>query len=149
LAGLIVTGRWLGLVLGLALGGVAYMSPLTSPVGRSVEQMFGAQDAAVADYQAIKQIFGDRETILIVYRDRELFASHGRGLDRLAQLSREVGQLDQVAEVLSLDRSLARFGGARLFDFTAQRHVGSGSDTADDSGITPIDSGYSRSPCGG
>ncbi len=103
-AGWIVSGRWIGLLLGILLLVLAWTSTATSPVARSVDQLFGSSDPSVTDYQQIKAIFGDRETVLVVYPDPNLFAPDGNGLERLSQLSAQVNALDQVEEVLSLDR---------------------------------------------
>lgn len=103
-AGWIVAGRWWGLALGVLLWLLMWFFQPVGSVGRSVEQLFGTQDPSVADYQQIKAIFGDRETVLVVYRDRELFAADGSGLQRLRELSQSLAELPQVEEVLSLDR---------------------------------------------
>ncbi len=131
LAWILVAGRWFGLSLGLVLLLLAWFWPTlvlssrlalrvekhdaenraagsdasrSRATGRSVDQMFGSQDASVADYRAIKSIFGERETILVIYRDPDLFSADGRGLRRLSELSRQAEQLPYVEEVLSLDR---------------------------------------------
>jgi predicted RND superfamily exporter protein len=104
LAGWVVAARWWGLTLGAALWLLTVLFPPAGSVGRSVEQLFGTQDPSVADYQQIKAIFGDRETVLVVYRDRELFDPSGRGLQRLRDLAQSLAELPQVEEVLSLDR---------------------------------------------
>jgi predicted RND superfamily exporter protein len=103
-ARVLVSGRWFGLGIGLVLLALAWFSPTVMTTGRSVDQMFGSHDAAVADFREIKRIFGERETILVMYRDPDLFATDGRGLKRLSELSRRVEQLPHVEEVLSLDR---------------------------------------------
>ena len=103
-AQLLVDGRWLGLAIALGLFALAWTTSTPPSTGHSVDQMFGSQDPAVADFREIKQVFGDRETILVIYRDAELFAADGRGLRRLASLSQKFSQLPQVEEVLSLDR---------------------------------------------
>lgn len=100
----LVAGRWFGLGTGLILLTLAWFSPTEMTTGRSVDQMFGSHDASVADFREIKRIFGERETILVMYRDPDLFAADGRGLRRLSELSRKVEQLPHVEEVLSLDR---------------------------------------------
>ncbi|MBL8889990.1 MAG: MMPL family transporter [Planctomycetaceae bacterium] len=104
MARLLVAGRWLWFAIACLMLVVAWFSPPRPASSRSVDQMFGSQDAAVSDFREIKKIFGDRETILVIYRDRDLFAENGRGLQRLANLSQQLEQLPQVEEVLSLDR---------------------------------------------
>lgn len=104
IAGWVVAARWWGLGLGVLLWLLTLMGQPTGTVGRSVEQLFGTQDPSVADYQQIKAIFGDREIVLVVYRDRELFDPSGRGLRRMRELAQSLTELPQVEEVLSLDR---------------------------------------------
>lgn len=104
IAKLLVSGRWLCFAVAFLLLVVAWLSPPQPGTSRTVDQMFGSQDSAVSDFREIKRIFGERETILIIYRDEDLFAEDGRGLKRLSSLSKQLEQLPQVEEVLSLDR---------------------------------------------
>jgi len=104
LPSMVVSLRWFNLVLGLILLLLAVFASPEVPTGRSIEKMFGSGDPSVLSYEKIKEIFGDQETILIVYRDAKLFDPSGSGLDRLAELSRQVEAVEQVEEVLSLDR---------------------------------------------
>lgn len=100
----IVRMRWINLVLALCLFVLTFLFPADSGRPQSIEQMFGSSDPSVRSYQKIQSIFGDRQTVLVVYRDQELFSKNGKGLKRLADLQKKVENLPQVAEVLSLDR---------------------------------------------
>lgn len=101
---LIVSLRWISLVAGLLIFLLAIFAKPEVPTGRSIEKMFGSRDPSVQSYRQIKEIFGDQETILVVYRDTELFSPSGVGLQRLQSLARKVEAIEQVEEVLSLDR---------------------------------------------
>lgn len=104
LPSLIVSLRWFNLLLGVLILVLVYQFPAEQKTGRSIEEMFGSADPAVQAFRRIKDIFGDRETILVVYRDDKLFDPDGSGVDRLKELSQRIEALPQVEEVLSLDR---------------------------------------------
>jgi predicted RND superfamily exporter protein len=82
---------------------------------RSIENMFAADDPILSPYRRLKSQFGGNEIVLAVYRDPELLAEDGRGIRRLAEISRRTKEVPGVKGVLSLSevdgllQSIAKF----------------------------------------
>jgi predicted RND superfamily exporter protein len=84
----------------LALG--AWFPARRMQFDRSIENMFAARDPILAPYRRLKAQFGGNEIVLAVYRDPELLAADGRGLRRLAEISRRTKEVPGVKDALSL-----------------------------------------------
>ncbi|QDU77843.1 MMPL family protein [Bremerella volcania] len=100
--------RWLLLAVGIALTvGAVYLGQGLS-FDRSIENMFAAEDPLIQSHERFNRIFGGNEVILGVYKDDQLFAVDGTGLDKVRAVRTQIEALDGVKEVLSLDRKLTR-----------------------------------------
>lgn len=100
--------RWLLLAIGIALTvGAVYLGKGLS-FDRSIENMFATDDPLIQAHERFNRIFGGNEVILGVYKDDQLFADDGSGLDRVREVRTRIESLEGVKEVLSLDRDLTR-----------------------------------------
>ncbi len=67
-----------------------------------LDRMFPPGDPLVASYHRLQERFGGNEVVLAVYRDPNVWSPDGQGLDRLAQVSDRLAQVEGVQAVLSL-----------------------------------------------
>ncbi len=67
-----------------------------------LDRMFPTGDPLVASYHRLEQRFGGNEIVLAVYRDSELWAEDGKGLERLTAVSDRLAAVEGVQAVLSL-----------------------------------------------
>ncbi|MFN3149601.1 efflux RND transporter permease subunit [Bremerella sp.] len=100
--------RWLLLAIGIALTVGAVYLGMGLSFDRSIENMFAADDPLIQAHERFNRIFGGNEVILGVYKDDQLFADDGSGLDRVREVRTRIESLEGVKEVLSLDRDLTR-----------------------------------------
>ncbi len=100
--------RWFLLAIGIVLTVAAVYLGQGLSFDRSIENMFAADDPLIQSHERFNRIFGGNEVILGVYKDDQLFAQDGSGLDRVRDVRTQIEQLDGVKEVLSLDRDLTR-----------------------------------------
>jgi predicted RND superfamily exporter protein len=98
----LLRGRWLFLIAGLALAAVAYPTSQRMKFDRSIERMFAIDDPVLPPYERLKAQFGGNEVVLAVYPDPELMNADGRGIKRLAGISARLKAIDGVQDVLSL-----------------------------------------------
>jgi hypothetical protein len=98
----LLRGRWLFLVAGLALAVAAYPTSQRMKFDRSIERMFAADDPVLPPYERLKAHFGGNEVVLAVYPDPELLHADGRGIKRLAKISEQLKDIDGVQDALSL-----------------------------------------------
>lgn len=98
----LVQWRYALLALGLLAGVAAWFPASRMKFDRSIENMFAADDPILAPYRRLKAQFGGNEVVLAVYRDPQLLAADGRGIRRLAQISREAKGVPGVKDALSL-----------------------------------------------
>lgn len=90
------------------LGFAVAIAALSIPASRqlnldwNVEGMFPPGDPLVEAYFKLQERFGGNQVVLAVYRDPELWASDGSGLDRLTEATGRLAAVDGVDAVLSL-----------------------------------------------
>ncbi len=94
------------LLLAVVLATVSYFPGRRLEFDRSIESMFAPQDSLMGPYQRLKRIFGGNEIVLAVYQDEELFHPDGRGIRRVAEVSRKLKAVEGVDDVLSIDQPL-------------------------------------------
>ncbi|MFH1265587.1 MAG: MMPL family transporter [Planctomycetota bacterium] len=94
------------LALSIVLGAAALVPARRLQFDRSIENMFAPDDPLLAPYRRLKRTFGGNEIVLAVYADDELLHADGRGIRRLAGLSRQLDAVPGVDRVLSLDQPL-------------------------------------------
>src|SRR3990172_2009982 len=68
--------------------------------------MFAPEDPLLGPYKRLKRVFGGNEIVVAVYEDDELFDADGRGIRRLAEVSRRLKAVPGVNDVVSLDQPL-------------------------------------------
>ena len=95
------------LVLGIVAAVVASFPARRLQFDRSIENMFAPEDPLLGPYGRLKRAFGGNEIVLAVYRDEELLHPDGRGIRRLAEVSRLLKDVPGVRDVVSLDQPLA------------------------------------------
>jgi uncharacterized protein len=69
---------------------------------RSIENMFSPGDSKRVAYQQFKRTFGGDEILLLVHEVPDLWSEDGSGIERVAQLTRQIRQVDGIRDVLSL-----------------------------------------------
>ncbi len=94
--------RWPLLVAGVVLSVCFFLPARSLDFDRSIENMFAPDDPLLPPYHRLKRAFGGNEIVLAVYTDPDLMAKDGRGIERLAELSAKLEDMEGVRDVLSL-----------------------------------------------
>jgi len=104
----LIAGRWPLLAAAVVLAAVAFRPArdLYQYFDRSIENMFAPDDPLLPPFQRLKRTFGGDEIVLAVYTDDELLHPDGRGIERLAKISRTLKDVPGVRDVISLDLPL-------------------------------------------
>lgn len=95
-------GRNLALVVAAVLFLISLPAAQNFSLDWQLDRMFPAGDPLVASYHRLEERFGGNEIVLAVYRDPELWAEDGSGLERLGKVSDRLAAVDGVQAVLSL-----------------------------------------------
>jgi hypothetical protein len=98
----LIAARWPLFIVGLLLAAVTWFPAQHVSFDRSIEKMFAANDPLLAPYERLKRDFGGNEIVLAVYRDEQLLAPDGSGLQRLSTISQRLKNVPGVRDVLSL-----------------------------------------------
>ncbi len=98
----VIWARWPLFVLALLLAAAAWWPAHQVRFDRSIENMFAADDPLLPPYLLLKEQFGGNEIVMAVYRDEQLLAPDGRGIERLEKISGQMGKVPGVRDVLSL-----------------------------------------------
>lgn len=101
-AHVLVAARWYLLVIALAIAGGSYILKQDVAFDNTIEGMFSPSNAALLDYQQLKETFGGAEIVLAVYDDPDLLHPDGSGLKRLRNRTAELKNVEGVIGVLSL-----------------------------------------------
>ena len=107
--GLLIAWRVPLLVLAVLAAAATFFPARRLQFDRSIENMFAPHDPLVRPFRKLKRVFRGDEIVLAVYVDHELLAPDGRGIRRLAGISRRLAKVPGVGDVVSLDQPL---GGA-------------------------------------
>src|SRR5262245_50236183 len=86
-AALLIAYRWPLFGCALVLAAVAYFPAQHVRFDRSVENLFAPSDPLLPPYQRLKEQFGGNEIVMAVYRDQQLLAEDGSGIERVAGVS--------------------------------------------------------------
>jgi uncharacterized protein len=103
-------GRWLGLILALIAISIAWPASQRLALDRSLVKMFAEDDPVRKDFEFLEQQFGVSDLIVFAYRDPELWARDGSGLDRLSQIRSEIESIDGIATAMELSKVDAMLG---------------------------------------
>src|SRR5688572_6189457 len=98
----LIAARWLLFTVAILIVAAAYLPATKVRFDRSVENMFAVDDPLLPPYQRLKERFGGNEVIAAVYRDENLLAEDGQGIERLSQVSQRMKKVPGVRDVLSL-----------------------------------------------
>jgi len=98
----LIAWRYALLAVGLLLGACAVFPANGLDFDRSIENMFAADDPLLPPYRLLKERFGGNEIVLAVYRDKDLLDPKSDSIERLSQVSKSLGQVEGVQDVLSL-----------------------------------------------
>jgi predicted RND superfamily exporter protein len=104
MAKFLLAGRWPLLVLGVLLAVGCFWPSRALQFDRSIENMFASGDPLLPPYARLKQVFGGNEVVVAVYSDPQLLEESRRGVDRLADISRELQATPGVRAVVSLSQ---------------------------------------------
>lgn len=127
IARLLVAWRWPLLIAGILLTACFFLPSRSLDFDRSIENMFAPDDPLLPPYRRLKRAFGGNEIVLAVYTDPDLMNEDRSGIQRLAELSGKLKDMEGVRDVLSLaeldesivelDEGLKRLSAAKsLFD---------------------------------
>lgn len=98
--------RWL-LVVAAFLGVASFFLAGQLEFDRSIENMFSAESQALRSYKKLKRTFGGNEIVLAVYRDPQLMAADGSGIQRVSQVRQRLEKVVGVKAILSIDQPLS------------------------------------------
>src|SRR3954451_15603811 len=98
----LIAARWPLLAIALLVAAGAYGPAKQIRFDRSIEKMFAANDPLLPPYQRLKEKFGGNEIVMAVYQDDHLLDPDGRGMERLAAVSKRMAKVPGVRDVLSL-----------------------------------------------
>ena len=101
---LAIRWRYLLIIVAIVVAALAYVPAGRVEFDRSIENMFAANDPLLEPYGRLKRTFGGNELVLVAYDDDQLLELSG--LDRMAQRRVELGAVDGVKAVMSLDQML-------------------------------------------
>ncbi|MBU6388257.1 MAG: MMPL family transporter, partial [Planctomycetes bacterium] len=99
-----ITARWFWFALALLLLAVAWPISQRLSLDRSLERMFPVDDPDRIEFQRIEDEFGVSQFLVFAYRDPQLWAADGSGIDRAMQWRRSIEQTPGVAYALDLSR---------------------------------------------
>ncbi|HBE68141.1 MAG TPA: hypothetical protein DDW52_08325, partial [Planctomycetaceae bacterium] len=98
-----ITRHHLGLLTLAALVAIGgFISARQLQMRWNVESMFPPGDPLVESYNHLQDRFGGNQIVLAVYRDPQLWAPNGEGLERLEGVADRLREVDGVSAVLSL-----------------------------------------------
>ena len=117
----LITWRLAGAGIAVLLAAAAIFTAGPVEFDRSIENMFAPSDPLMGPYRKLKRTFGGNEIAMAVYRDDELLADDGSGIERLIVLSRELAGVDGVKAAISLDQPLGPMKIVRPDDPVADR----------------------------
>ncbi|HID76020.1 MAG TPA: hypothetical protein EYP56_08495, partial [Planctomycetaceae bacterium] len=104
----LIRHRYLLLAAAVVLAAAAFFPARQLELNRSIQGLFAPDDPRLVIYDRLRRSFGGNEIVLAVYRDDDVLAVDGRGIERLAQLSRRLAQVPGVAFTLSLDQPMGK-----------------------------------------
>lgn len=99
-----ITARWFWFALAMLLLAVAWPISQRLSLDRSLERMFPVDDPDRIEFQKIEDEFGVSQFLVFAYRDPQLWAADGSGIDRAMQWRRSIEQTPGVAYALDLSR---------------------------------------------
>jgi len=99
-----IQARWLWFAIAILLLAVAWPISERLSLDRSLERMFPKNDPDRIEFQQIEERFGVSQFLVFAYRDSELWAQDGSGIDRALQWRKQIEQTPGVAYALDLSR---------------------------------------------
>lgn len=102
LSSYLIRWRWMLAILGIVIAVVAIPVAAELDFDRRVESLFPVDDPDLLAYQRLQQIFGGKSVVLLVYHDPTLASRDG--IQRNRQITKSIGEISGVADVLSVSR---------------------------------------------
>lgn len=99
-----IQARWLWFAIAILLLAVAWPISERLSLDRSLERMFPKNDPDRIEFQQIEERFGVSQFLVFAYRDSELWAQDGSGIDRALRWRKQIEQTPGVAYALDLSR---------------------------------------------
>lgn len=96
--------RWLWFALALLTLAVAWPLSQRLALDRSLERMFPKGDPDRGEFQRIEERFGVSQFLVFAYRDQELWAEDGSGIERALEWRKRIEQTPGVTYALDLSR---------------------------------------------
>ena len=99
-----IQARWLWFAIAILMLVAAWPISERLSLDRSLERMFPKNDSDRIEFQRVEQRFGVSQFLVFAYRDGELWAQDGSGIDRAMQWRKQIEQTPGVAYALDLSR---------------------------------------------
>jgi len=96
--------RWLWFAIAMLLLAAAWPISQRLALDRSLERMFPSGDPDRIEFERIEDRFGVSQFLVFAYRDAELWAADGSGIDRAMQWRKRIEETSGVAYALDLSR---------------------------------------------
>ena len=98
----LIRWRWVFALIGLLVGCLALPTASKLDFDHRVESLFTEEDPDLMAYQKLQRIFGGKSVALLVYHDPDL--SGQIGMERNRQITKVIGDVDGVKDVLSVSK---------------------------------------------
>lgn len=98
----LIRWRWVFALIGLLVGCLAVPTASKLDFDHRVESLFTEEDPDLMAYQKLQRIFGGKSVALLVYHDPDL--SGQIGMERNRQITKVIGEVEGVKDVLSLSK---------------------------------------------
>lgn len=96
--------RWFWFAIAMLLLAIAWPISQRLSLDRSLERMFPSNDVDRLEFQRIEERFGVSQFLVFAYRDPDLWATDGSGIDRAMKWRKAIEQTPGVAYALDLSR---------------------------------------------
>ena len=96
--------RWVWFSLSMFMLALAWPASQRLTFDRSLQSMFAAEDPTRTDFELLQSKFGISDLIVFAYRDKELWASDGSGLERLLRIRERIEATPGVAVAMDLSK---------------------------------------------
>jgi predicted RND superfamily exporter protein len=99
-----IATRWIWFTFALIVFAIAWPYSERLRLDRSLERMFPRNDADRLAFERLEEEFGVSHFLVFAYRDAELWNADGSGIERAAQIRKEIESIPGVIYALDLSR---------------------------------------------
>ncbi len=96
--------RWPLLCLAMTIYAIALPASQRLKLDRSLEAMFSRESAVRKNFEQLQRTFGVAELVVFAYRDPDLWASNGEGLERANRIRKRIESIDGISSTMDLSR---------------------------------------------